>query len=278
MYVATTAPGQVLRLNPVTGNQIGGPFVSFTGQNDGHDLQSPRSMQFDALGNLYVADQEGSSIHIYDSAGNSLRSLTSATLKGPADVELDENGAGAVYVVNPGDSNVLRSVAGTDPLSEFVHSQSGGLVDPIAIARGPGNGWYVLDGNPEAPALLLFTIGGQFDHTLVSFTGASPFGSFKPAYLAFGPRRTLFISGVDLNTRTGEILHFGSDGSFIETFVSGLASPTYFTFGTIAVPEPATYVLSGIALRVLPLARKIFGRTRSKRTLVAFTAVQRVTK
>ena len=45
LYAANTVPSQVLRYDPATGAQIGAdPFVSFNGQNDGHDVQNPQGM------------------------------------------------------------------------------------------------------------------------------------------------------------------------------------------------------------------------------------------
>ncbi len=59
----------------MTGVQIGGPFVTFNGQNDGHDVQGPEGMAFAPNGNLYIADVTESNVHIYDTAGNSVGAL-----------------------------------------------------------------------------------------------------------------------------------------------------------------------------------------------------------
>ncbi|HEX3600718.1 MAG TPA: hypothetical protein VHU84_11285, partial [Lacipirellulaceae bacterium] len=38
LYAASQIPSQVYRYDSMSGAQIGGPFVTFNGQNDGHDV------------------------------------------------------------------------------------------------------------------------------------------------------------------------------------------------------------------------------------------------
>ena len=167
LFVAASSAAQVFRYNAMTGAQIGGPFVTFNGQNDGHDVQGPEGMAFAPNGNLYVADVTLSNVHEYDTAGNSVASLDadpSAFFSQPTDVAFDAGGN--LYVVNPGFADVLKSVGGTQPFAEFVSPLSGGLTIPQALTFGPDGKLYVLDAsNSSGPAIRRYTAAGADDGT-----------------------------------------------------------------------------------------------------------------
>jgi len=172
VYAASSNPSQVYRYNSMTGAQIGGPFVTFNGQNDGHDVQGPEGMAFAPNGNLYIADVTESNVHIYDTAGNSVGALTSPELSQPMDVAF--SAAGDLYVVNPAMADVLVSVGGTQPLAEFFGTQTGGLVNPSALTFGPDGKLYVLDSSTDGgPAIRRYTAGGAYDGTVVSYAASS---------------------------------------------------------------------------------------------------------
>src|SRR5262249_19098778 len=130
LFAVTSNPGfqsdtgSVYQYNPTSHVKIGGPYVTFNGQNDGHDVQGPNGMQFGATGNLYIADTTESNVHIYGTTNNSLGVLTSAQLIQPTDVAFDTGGN--LYVAS-GNADILRSAGGTGPLTEFVAQLSGGL-------------------------------------------------------------------------------------------------------------------------------------------------------
>src|SRR5262245_12046729 len=105
--------GSVYQYNPLTHSQVGGPYVTFNGQNDGHDVQGPEGMQFGASGNLYIADVTESEVHVYGAANNSIARLTSAQLGQPTDVAFDASGD--LYAPSS-NSDILRSLGGTGPL------------------------------------------------------------------------------------------------------------------------------------------------------------------
>ena len=81
LFAVTSNPGfqpdtgSVYQYDPTTHAKIGGPYVTFNGQNDGHDVQGPNGMQFGATGNLYIADTTESNAHIYGTTSNSLGAL-----------------------------------------------------------------------------------------------------------------------------------------------------------------------------------------------------------
>ena len=264
LYAASTSPAEVFRYNAATGAQIGtGPFVSFIGMNDGHDVQNPQGMRFGPNGNLYIADVTSSNVHIYSPTGASLGTLENNAsvpppLVQPTDVAFDSSGN--LYVVS-GEADVLRftlTAGGTQQsVSEFVHQQAGGITNPTSLTFGPGPNaeLFVLDIGGTSAGIYRYTSSGVPDGTIVSFTGNGPFGAFLPADLLFGPDGRLYVSGIDLNTGSGEVLRFLPDGTPVDTLVaSGLTSPTFMAFST-SVPEPASVVLLGLgAVAALAMA------------------------
>lgn len=238
LYAVSQIPSQVYRYNSTTGAQIGGPFVTFNGQNDGHDVQGPEGMAFAPNGNLYIADVTLSNVHIYDTAGNSVGVLGSAELSQPTDVAF--SAAGDLYVVNPGMADVLVSAGGTGPLTEFFGTQTGGLTIPQSLTFGPDGKLYVLDASgANGPAVRRYTAGGADDGTVVSYASSL----FQPNDIAFGPDGKLYVSGVDLGFGTGQVLRYLANGTADGMLVSsGPSYPTFMAFSG-AVPEPGTGML-----------------------------------
>jgi sugar lactone lactonase YvrE len=264
LYAGNTDPAQIFRYDPTTGAQIGaGPFVTFNGQNDGHDVQNPQGMRFGPGGSLYVADVTLSNVHIYDSLGNSQGAITSASLDQPGDVAFDSSGN--LYVVNPGSANILVAKGSPPaPLADFTSPTAGGLINPTSLSFGPDGDLYVLDIGGGAPKVVRFTPSGTPDGTVLSFAGNNP---FNPAYLAFGPDGNLYLSGQDLNTAAGEVLKFGTDGAPLGTFIgTGLTAPTFLVF---SVPEPRSVVLLGwgaLGLGLYAMSRRRLRTNRPRRT------------
>jgi sugar lactone lactonase YvrE len=246
VYAVSNNPSQVYRYNSMTGAQIGGLFVTFNGQNDGHDVQGPEGMAFAPNGNLYIADVTESNVHIYDTAGNSVGALTSAEMSQPTDVAFDASGN--LYVVNPGMADVLVSIGGTQPLAEFFGPLTGGLTIPSALTFGPDGKLYVLDSsNSGGPAIRRYTAGGADDGTFVSYATSL----FQPNDIAFGPDGKLYVSGVDLGFGTGQVLRYLANGTADGMLVSsGPSYPTFMTFSS-AVPEPGTATL--LVMAAIPL-------------------------
>ncbi len=241
--------GSVYQYNSATHAKVGGPYVTFNGQNDGHDVQGPEGMAFGSTGNLYIADVTTSDVHIYGSSNNSLGVLTSGQLVQPTDVAFDSSGN--MYVTS-GNADVLRSISGTGALTEFVAQLAGGLTNPVSLAFGPGGSLYVLD-QTSTPVVRRYDSTGNFDTNVISFTGS--LGSFSPNQIAFGPDGKLYISGQDGNVGDGEVLRFETDGTLDGPFVTGLENPSFMAFTT--VPEPTSIVLFVLGgLGMLLVARR----------------------
>jgi sugar lactone lactonase YvrE len=253
LFAVTSNPGfqsdvgSVYQYDPTTHAKLGGPYVTFNGQNDGHDVQGPNGMRFGTSGNLYIADTTNSDVHIYGSANNSLGVLSSAQLIQPTDVAFDTSGN--LYVAS-GNADILRSIGGTGPLTEFVVQQAGGLTIPVSLAFSPAGKLYVLD-NTSNPAIRRYDATGAFEANVVSFTGN--LGFFFPTQIAFGPDGKLYVSGTDGNVGDGEILRFQADGTPEGPFITGLSNPSFMTF---AVPEPATTMMFAIGAIGLLMLRK----------------------
>jgi DNA-binding beta-propeller fold protein YncE len=219
-----------------------------TAKNDGHDVQGPEGMQFGANGNLYIADVTESEVHVYGAANNSIARLTSAQLGQPTDVAFDASGN--LYAPSS-NSDILRSLGGTGPLTEFVPQLSGGLTNPTSLVFGPDGKLYVLD-ITATPAVRRYDSTGAFDTNVISFTGN--LGLFSPTEIAFGPDGKLYISGQDGNVGDGEVLRFETNGTEDGPFVTGLQNPSFMAF--TAVPEPATIVSLVIGASLILVARR----------------------
>jgi WD40 repeat protein len=245
LFAVSNNPSQVYRYNSTTGAQIGGPFVPFTGQNDGHDVQGPEGMAFASNGNLFIADVTLSNVHVYDTGGNSVASLdatvTTPPLSQPTDVAFDT--FGNAYTVS-GSADILQSLGGTQPFTEFVAQQAGGLTIPQSLTLGPDGKLYVLDATGSGgPAIRRYTAAGADDGTFISYATVD----FQPNDIAFGPDGKLYVSGLDLDFAVGQVRRYLADGTADGMLVaSGPTYPTFLAFSN-NVPEPASITLLAIA-------------------------------
>jgi sugar lactone lactonase YvrE len=256
LFAVTSNPGfqpdtgSVYQYNTTTHAQIGGPYVTFTGQNDGHDVQGPEAMAFGGTGYLYIADVTESNVHIYDAPNHSFGALTDPTLVQPVGITADSSGN--IYVAS-GNANVLKSAGGTGELSEFVAQQAGGLTNPTSLSFGPDGKLYVLDIGGNNSAVRRYDSSGNFDTNVITFDG--DLGLFLPNQIAFGPDGKLYVSGQSLQVGDGEVLRFQTDGTDEGAFVTGLENPSFMAF--TPVPEPASCLLAGLgAFALLACAKR----------------------
>ena len=209
-------------------------------------------MRFGPNGNLYIADETNSNVHVYGPTGNSLTTFTGPSVSQPTDVTFDA--AGNLYAASGGGIAILHP--GDSAFSDFVVAFSGPGVPPLnnpgSLAIGPDGRLYVLDisaSSTEVVAYATNTGPNPAGTVFVSFTGPD-LGLFQPADLAFGPDGKLYVTGLDFNTSFGEVLRFTAAGVADGVFESGLVNPTFLVFSA-SIPEPASMVLLAIGIPVL---------------------------
>jgi hypothetical protein len=124
-------------------------------------------------------------------------------------------------------------------------------VIPSALTFGPQGELYVLDSsNDSGPAIRRYTAAGTADGTVVSYASTL----FQPKDIAFGPDGKLYVSGLALSLNAGQVLRYLPNGIADGALIS--SGPSYPTFMTFSVPEPATLVLVTIAGVVLLIRRR----------------------
>lgn len=244
------SPTQVFQFDPNTAVQIGsGPFIPYSVDNS-LNVQNPAGMRFGPDGDLYIADETNSNVHVYDPTGNSLTTFSGPSVVQPTDVTFD--GAGNLYAASGGGVAILHP--GDAAFSDFVTAFSGPGVPPLnnpgSLTIGPDGRLYVLDISAASTEVVTYptnTGPNPAGTVFVSFMGPD-LGLFQPADLAFGPDGNLYVSGLDFNTGSGEVLRFTAAGAADGVFASGLANPTFLAFST---PEPTTLLLFAIGMPLL---------------------------
>lgn len=256
VYVGTSssaptlgAGAGVVAFNGSTGTQVGsGAFVPFTG-TPANNVNGPEGMRFDALGNLYIADVTNSEVHVYDSTGNSLGTITGDNLSQPYDVAFDGNGN--LYV--SGALGIGVSIGATQPFVDFVSAGTAagvGMNSPVGMAFGPDGKLYVADS--QSDKIFRFNANGTFSDVFADLDSATG-GIFVPAYLTFDSANSLYVSGTDISGPGGEIIGF-QNGTYGGVLVSGLVNPRSLA---VAVPEPTVWVLpASVAVAVLMARRR----------------------
>jgi DNA-binding beta-propeller fold protein YncE len=214
---------------------------------------NPAGMAIGPNGNLFVADNLNNAIYQFDSAGNFLGQFVPGCAGSPdcdtPDKAVLPNGIvfgpdGNLYVAasgNGGQSFINRYNGTTGAfIDRFVDvgfgPSFGGLNGPSGIAFGPDGNLYVSD------------LGGgeisRFDGTTGAYTqfvppGFPPTPLAGPEGLAFGPDGTLYVADVTQST----VYHFGTDGTFLGAFATGITQPIGLAFG----PDGNLYVADGQA-------------------------------
>jgi WD40 repeat protein len=254
LFAVNTNPPQVFRYNSTTGALTGtNPFVTYNGIIYANDVHGPEGMAFAPNGHLYIADVTDSNAHEFDTAGNSVTSLTSLELAQPFDVAFDSGGN--LYIADTDFGTVLKSIGGTQPFTELFPSQTGGLTIPTALTFGPDGKLYVLDSsNSGGPNIRRYTAAGADDGTFISYATVD----FQPNDIAFGPDGKFYVSGVDLDFGYGQVRRYLANGAADGMLVA--SGPSYPTFMAFSVPEPASMTLMAIAG-----AAVIFAARRHKR-------------
>jgi len=221
LLVAGTASNAVLYYD-VAGDATGVAARGLSSPLDGGLALAPDGQR------VYLASFGGNRV-LEHAAGSGalLRSFEGACNLLPIDVALGPDGR--LYVACFGDNGVSRiDLASGLSLGSFVQGGSGGLVNPRALAFGPGGDLCVSSGSGE---VLEFDGGtGDFLRVVVD-AGGNGSGPLDPYGLAFRGGR-LFVASYF----THEVKAFdAATGAFAASFVTsgsgGLAGPTALAFG-----------------------------------------------
>lgn len=225
LLVSSAGSSKVVRVDVDTG-----VASDFTAAGDG-GLQSPDGLVFGSDGNLYVCDEQGSSVLRFDGTrGALLGTFVAAGSGGLGVAEFPTFGPdGDLYVSSLRGNAVLRYDGATGAFRDvFVGASSGGLTTPSGIVFGPDGNLYV--SSTDTHQVLRYA--GASGAFLGAFVAAGSGGLHRPVGLAFGPDGDLYVSSLD----THEVLRYdGVTGAFRDVFVSarsgGLAGPYGLTFG-----------------------------------------------
>jgi DNA-binding beta-propeller fold protein YncE len=211
-----------------------GDFVSIIRSAAG--LNRPAGLAFGSNRNLYVANNGGNNIEVFNSSGVGT-TFASTNLSEPVGLAFDS--AGNLFVAN-------LSGNGMGNIMEFNSSGVGrvfansGLNSPQGLAFDSAGNLYVADsGNNTVEKFNSSGVGTVFANSGLD----SPWG------LAFGTNGNLYVA----NTGDSTIAEFDPSGS--EVSVWGLNQPVDLAFDTI--PEPASLLLAAVgALLLWPLLKR----------------------
>jgi streptogramin lyase len=248
-------------------SDIASSLQNFTNTN----LNGSRSLAFDSVGNAYVSNYLGNTISKFDSSGNFLSYVGSASnLNGPRGITFDSIGnlyvangkdftiskfdATGAYVSNittnlsePADvvvdsfGNLYASNADVKSISKF--DSTGAFVSSIATGDGPLGLTFDSKGNLYVTNSHDKTIG-KYDTSgnLITTFGS---GSYldQPIDLAFDSVGNLYVANYNSNS----ISKFDSTGAFLTSWSTGAAKPSFLSFAPAAVPEPGAVTFSVLA-------------------------------
>jgi sugar lactone lactonase YvrE len=197
---------------------------------------------FDAVGNLYVTNVSNNTIVKFTSDG--LGSVFASGLNGPSGLAFDS--AGNLYVANFFDNAILKFTLG-GVRTVFASS---GLNGPLGLAFDRAGNLYASNAsNHTIEKFTLNGIGSVFAQSGLNF----------PVGLAFDGAGNLYASNADNHT----IEKFSPTGTDLGVFASeALYSPGWLAFTDNsgvplklppngAIPEPATLALLGLGLPAL---------------------------
>ena len=247
----------------------------------GTDVAAPQGMAIDSQGNVFVANQLNYSISKFDSSGTLLATIGSAaSLNYPMGLALDS--AGTLYAANYGSGPAANSVARFDAGGNFVASMTAQIDRPFAVAVDTGGHLFV--GNWFLNTVSKFDASGTFLATIgSSSTITNPGGLVTTAagelyvasegsgvislFDAAGTYQSSIGSGAGLLAPSGVArdrlgnLYVSSGTDSSNSLISKFDSAGAFQFSwsipdvsgflataPIAVPEPATSALMGVAV------------------------------
>lgn len=180
-------------------------------------LNAPRGLAIDSRQNLYVANQNGNNILVYNSSYVHEMTIT-ANVSQPSGVAVDT--IGNIYVLNRGNNSVTvyRSTGAEYPSGEATFTS--GIENPWGIALDGLNNLYISNDFSSISVYVPLNPIGQ---------SASGFGDYYPAYLPTGKYATPY--GVLAVAAHGPFVSWGSTQMYIENVAAGLLSNVEATLG-----------------------------------------------
>lgn len=199
-----------------------GRFVSLTPLNK----QAAGHPNPDTTSNLYVADETGNEVTVYDHTLSLLSSQTITGLSSPDSLAFDSSGV--LYVSNRTANDIAR-YTGTVPKPLIKSTSKCPIKDPVAVAVGSaGNIYLANDGNNTVN---IYNSDGTCTQVLGSQQGIG-----KPQALAFNSSGALFVAnGATSENPLGTVTEytgFPPDKVLAATIATDIDNPKALAFDT----------------------------------------------
>lgn len=187
----------------------------------------PVLMAVDSSGNLYVAQQAGTTVNKITPGGSV--STFATGLSGPTGLAFDTSGNLYVANYNNGSGTTVSKITPGGSVSTFAT----GLSAPVGMAFDSSGNLYVANYNNGTVSKI--TPGGS-----VSTFCSNP-SAPDPQGLAFDNEGNLYVCW-----GYGQMKEYNSSGALVQTF-TGFDNAVGIAFAPAAVPEPGAFVLVGAA-------------------------------
>jgi sugar lactone lactonase YvrE len=168
VYVADAGLGKVLMY-------AAGSGTSATPTSIGTGLTSPTGVAVDGSGDVFIADSSSGTVYEIPYGPTGLNAAGQATLVSGlgSGLNLAADGLGNLYIADPANKRVVKlsnlSATTSSNLGQAETMITTGLTAPSAVAIGPGNNLYVIDG----ANLFKFTAGAGASATLLNNLNAA---------------------------------------------------------------------------------------------------------